>query len=168
MTLKVWDERLVQWATGLIRTRSARLVASLLAHSGDSQWWLIGGAAMWRWGKGGWDQVGNRIVIVTLIGALVSGLLKRVIRRPRPHGEAGLLYLEFDRHSFPSGHATRIGGLVIVLGILVPYWGMIGLTLWGLAVGLARIALGVHYASDIMVGYLLGLLLGVALLILCF
>ncbi len=165
MSVREWDAKLLHWAAGLISTRLGRLVASLLAHSGDSHWWLVGGAVMWRWGSNGWDQVGGRIVVVTLAGALTSGLMKRIIRRPRPQGEMGLLYLEFDRHSFPSGHATRIGGLVLVLGTLMPAWGAILSILWGLAVGLARVALGVHYPSDIAGGYLLGFGLGAILLL---
>ena len=163
--LAALDERVARQAAGLIRSRAGRWAATLLAHSGDSQWWLIAGALIWRLGTNDWDQVGRRIVIVTLAGAVVSGVLKRIIRRPRPEGEAGLLYLEFDRHSLPSGHATRIGSLVLVLGVLMPVWGMLGLATWGLAVGYARIALGVHYASDIAAGLLLGLALGAGLLL---
>ena len=168
MNITVWDARILEWASTLIPTYLSRLVSRFLAHSGDSQWWLIAGAAFWYWGSDGWDLVGRRILIVTLVGSIVSGLLKRIIRRPRPQGESGLLYLEFDRHSFPSGHATRIGGLVLALGTMMPVWGTLLFGLWGLLVGLARIALGVHYPSDIAGGYLLGLVLASILLVLFF
>ena len=164
MDLATLDERVARKAAGLVRSRTGRWAATLLAHSGDSQWWLIAGALSWWQGTSDWGQVGRRIVIVTLVGAVSSGVLKRIIRRPRPEGEVGLLYLEFDRHSFPSGHATRIGSLVLVLGILMPVWGMLGMAIWGLAVGYARVALGVHYASDIAAGLLLGVMLGAGLL----
>ena len=129
---------------------------------------MAGGALLWWLGTNGWDLVGRRIVIVTLAGALVSGTLKPLIRRRRPGGDAKLFYLAFDRHSFPSGHATRVGGLVIVLGALAPVWGAVALVVWGLAVGLSRVALGVHFAGDIAAGLLLGLLVGIGLLVFLF
>ena len=78
------------------------------------------------------------------------------------------MYLEFDRHSFPSGHATRIGGLMVVLGAMASPWGATALVLWGLTVGVSRVALGVHYAGDIAAGILLGALLGAGLLLFWF
>lgn len=162
------DERLSVRATTLIGSRAARWIAGFLAHSGDSQWWLAGGALLWWLGTNGWDLVGRRIVIVTLAGGLVSGILKQLVRRRRPGGDAKLFYFAFDRHSFPSGHATRVGGLVVVLGALAPAWGALALIVWGLAVGLCRVALGVHFAGDIAAGFLLGVLLGVGLLVFWF
>jgi membrane-associated phospholipid phosphatase len=42
-------------------------------------------------------------------------------------------------------------------------WGSALLTLWAGLVGLARIALRVHFASDIVGGWAVGLLVGIAL-----
>lgn len=156
-----FDQRALQWAAGLIGLRAGRWVFRLVAHSGDSQWWLLVGLALWWQGESAWRAAGQRMVIMTLVAGLVSSLLKRLIRRPRPAGEAELFYLSFDRHSFPSGHATRMGGLVVVLGAMVPAWGLAILILWGAAVGISRVALEIHYASDILGGWLLGALLGV-------
>jgi len=163
------DRQLSGRATALVGSPAGRWAAQLLAHSGDSQWWLAAGALFWWQGQGDWREVGMRVVVVTLAGGLASGLFKHLIRRPRPdvgaHGRASLLYFSFDRHSFPSGHATRVGGLVVVLGALAPAGGALALALWGAAVGVSRVALGVHFAGDIAAGLLLGALLGVVLLV---
>ncbi len=160
-----WDSRLSERATSLLVSRPRRLVASILAHSGDSQWWLIAGALLWWRGAGGWRHAGVRMLVVTVVGGLVSGIIKRVVRRPRPKGSAHLFYLQFDRHSFPSGHATRVAALVVALGPITPWWGALGLGLWALGVGVSRTALSLHFASDIAAGMALGVLLGASLLI---
>jgi undecaprenyl-diphosphatase len=89
--------------------------------------------------------------------------LKYAVRRRRPEGEWGALYRKTDPHSFPSGHASRTITLsLVVLGRHLVLAGVL-LAVWSLAVGFARIVLGVHFLLDVLAGYLLGLALGVAL-----
>jgi membrane-associated phospholipid phosphatase len=156
----ILDERWSEWAAGLVRTRTAERCLMVLAHSGDSQWWLLGGGVLWVRGQGARREFGRRIVLTTAAAGLTSGLLKMLIRRPRPAGEARLLHLEFDRHSFPSGHATRAGALAATLGPLMPRRARAAAALWGAAVGASRVLLGVHFASDIAGGWLIGALIG--------
>lgn len=157
------DRRVSEWAASLAQRRGYRIVAGILAHSGDSQWWLIGGGLLWWQGAGVWREAGLRMVVLTVAGGLLTGIVKRVVRRPRPEGSAHLYYLQFDRHSFPSGHATRVGAMVVSLGALTPWWGALGVGLWALAVGFSRTALSLHFASDVAAGWGLGALLGAVL-----
>ncbi|MGC9394083.1 MAG: phosphatase PAP2 family protein [Anaerolineae bacterium] len=160
------DQALTTRATTLIRGPFIRALATALAHSGDSLVWVFLGVLLWRFGIGDWARAGERILLITAIMWVVSTVLKFFIQRPRPEGEQGLFYLKIDRHSFPSGHAVRTGGLCVVLAGLLPLWGMLILLLWGLCVGLSRVALGLHYASDVAAGWLIGA--GVGLVILSF
>ena len=75
-----------------------------------------------------------------------------------------LFHLPLDQHSFPSGHATRVGGLVVVLGVTLPCPWALALTLWALSVGISRVVLRAHFASDIVAGWGLGVALGCILL----
>jgi len=162
-----WLERdyaLTTRAATLIRGPFARALATGLAHSGDSPVWLALGVVLWRFGVAGWARAGERILLVTAVTWALSTVLKYFIQRPRPPGEQGLFYLKIDQHSFPSGHAVRIGGLWLVLVGLLPLWGMALLLLWGLCVGLSRVTLGLHYASDVVGGWLIGAGVGLALL----
>ena len=158
------DHALTARATTLIRRPFGRALATGVAHSGDSLVWAFLGVLLWRFGIGDWAKAGERILLITALTWVVGTVLKYFIQRPRPPGEQGLFYLKIDQHSFPSGHAVRTGGLWVVLAGLLPLWGMALFLLWGLCVGLSRVALGLHYASDVVAGWLIGAGAGLALL----
>jgi undecaprenyl-diphosphatase len=80
-------------------------------------------------------------------------------RRKRPSGQRGQLYFSFDHHSFPSGHAARVAALAIVLGSAYPAFAL-PLAVWALLVALSRVALGVHYLFDVIVGIAAGVVIG--------
>ena len=61
-------------------------------------------------------------------------------------------------HSFPSGHAARAFLIATIASGLGPSWLAIALWIWAPLVALARVAMGVHYLSDIVAGMLLGIL----------
>jgi undecaprenyl-diphosphatase len=87
-------------------------------------------------------------------------LVKFSVRRRRPEGEWGAIYRKTDPHSFPSGHAARAAMLAMLAAGLGPSWFSLLLALWAPLVILARVAMGVHYLSDVLAGALFGLLLG--------
>jgi undecaprenyl-diphosphatase len=155
------------WLAGLPeRVHFLRPFAILLAHSGDSPLWIVGllltlwlGSDRWRY-EAGVDLIG---VIVTA-GIIV--LIKFAVRRPRPAGEWGQGYRRIDPHSFPSGHAARAAMLAVVALALGPAWWAAALFVWAPLVGLARVIMGVHYLSDIVVGAGCGIGCGVGVVVL--
>jgi len=164
---EVWLERdraLTAGAKTLVSSPFARGAATVLAHSGDSLVWIPVAVVLWRFGTGTWAQAGTRILLNTGLTALITTLLKRWVRRPRPGGEKSHFYLRMDEHSFPSGHAVRIGGLWVMLTGLLPLWGTAALLLWGLSVVVSRVALGLHYVSDVAAGLPIGAGAGLVLL----
>nr|WP_234025103.1 phosphatase PAP2 family protein [Streptomyces sp. SID8354] len=95
-----------------------------------------------------------------------------LLARPRPpHADWAA---HASGHSFPSGHATTAA---LAAGILA--WGVLRrahpgtgrfwcalLALWALGVGLTRVYLSVHWAGDVLAGWLLAAaLLPLALLL---
>ena len=66
--------------------------------------------------------------------------------------------------SFPSGHAqSAVVATSVLLLVFLPYlrgaWRVVaiaGAVAYVLAIGFARVALGVHYVSDVLAGYALG------------
>jgi len=141
------------------RTR-LRQAAALFAHSADSWFWLAGLIILYVVGPRPW-----RPLLITLsAGIIVTAAfvlsLKRAIKRPRPAGEWGKIYRSTDPHSFPSGHAARCALVTLLIFLSGPWWLGIGMVAWTLGVDYARIALGVHYLSDILAGTGIGLLFG--------
>jgi undecaprenyl-diphosphatase len=110
--------------------------------------------------------IGIPLTIATGLAALIKSLLKDVIERDRP--DAALQLISETGYSFPSGHAT--GGLVfyLLLGILAArylyakkeylqgYFLRLLTYVLIFLIGISRIYLGVHFASDILGGYCLG------------
>lgn len=143
--------------------RFLRLLALAAAHSGDSPLWMLGAAVALIWGDAYWRGFGGRVLVGTLVAGTAATILKWLFRRQRPPGEGLGFYSRFDRHAFPSGHACRCACLVVLLAPLLPSWGLVPLALWAGMVGLARVALQVHFISDIVGGWAAGLLVGMAL-----
>ncbi|NMF26669.1 phosphatase PAP2 family protein [Olsenella umbonata] len=94
-----------------------------------------------------------------VLATLLNLLLKALIQRPRPEGYRLVAESGF---SFPSGHsmvAMAFYGLLIWMvwryekDALVRRLGVIGFGLVIVLVGLSRIYLGVHYASDVLAGF---------------
>jgi undecaprenyl-diphosphatase len=143
--------------------RLLRMLALVAAHSGDSPLWLLGGVVALIWGNTAWHDFGMRVLVGTLVAGTATTVLKWIFRRQRPPGKGRGFYTRFDRHAFPSGHAGRSACLAVLLAPLLPPWGFVALAAWVGLVGLARVALEVHFASDIVGGWAVGVLAGLAL-----
>ena len=137
-----------------------RAIAVFFAHSGDSWFWAIGLFAMWLSGDSFWKewafvQLGSISVL-----AVIVLLIKFRIKRKRPEGEWGRVYRASDPHSFPSGHAARAFLIATIASGLGPSGLATCLWIWAPLVALARVAMGVHYLSDIVAGALFGIIVG--------
>jgi len=134
-----------------------RSVAAFFAHSGDSWFWAVALIALWASGDSFW----KRWAMVQIFGISVLVVLvlsiKFLVRRRRPEGEWGTIYRTTDPHSFPSGHAARAFLIAVIASAFGPATVGIFLWVWAPLVAIARVAMGVHYVSDILAGALLGI-----------
>jgi undecaprenyl-diphosphatase len=141
-----------------------RIAAMILAHSGDSWFWLAGLLLIWFLRNDSWHVMAALMVVGLLSLAVLVLIIKFTVRRKRPEGKWGAIYRNTDPHSFPSGHAARAIFLAFLACGYGPLWLALALFLWAPLVSLARVALGVHYLSDILVGIALGVAAGVVML----
>jgi undecaprenyl-diphosphatase len=137
-----------------------RNIAAFLAHSGDSWFWWLALVLLWLFSTSAWKQweVVEFFGILGLAGVVLG--IKFLVRRERPQGEWGSIYRNTDPHSFPSGHAARAFLIAVVASGLAPVWLAALLWVWAPLVSLARVAMGVHYLSDVIAGGILGAIVG--------
>ena len=97
------------------------------------------------------------------LSALVNFTLKQIIQRPRPVGHR---IIDENGYSLPSGHSMvsmAFYGFLIYLiykNVKNKYLKtalIILLTLLIISIGASRIYLGVHYASDVLAGFLVAI-----------
>ncbi|KAL7594676.1 hypothetical protein Lser_V15G27569 [Lactuca serriola] len=121
------------------------------------------------------------LLIGSLLDLILIGLIKHIVRRPRPvYNKHMFLTFAVDHWSFPSGHASRVcftASLFYLSSDLIPSIflqlksGMLGLDefesvkrlnvlviAWATATSVSRVLLGRHFVFDVAAGAGLGVL----------
>ena len=135
-----------------------RSVAIFFAHSGDSWFWGLALILLWFMGQRSWKDWSVIQFAGIAVLAIIVMSVKFIVRRRRPEGEWGGIYRNTDPHSFPSGHAARAFLIAMIATVLGPLWLAAILWIWAPLVSLARVAMGVHYLSDVVAGAMVGVL----------
>ena len=108
-------------------------------------------------------RAGQIILLGAGLAFVLQFILKIIILRPRPAAWPALI--EVPGYSFPSGHAlvgaTTLGLIAYYLvhtrrGRKYQPWIWLITILVALIIGLSRIYLGAHWASDVVAGFALG------------
>jgi membrane-associated phospholipid phosphatase len=146
---------LIQWLEAY-RTPALTLFVLIVTDVGSTVGYLLMLPVIW-WGFS-W-KVGARIFVALVLSVYINSLVKEVFALPRPfHYSPDLVNLRTpDDFSFPSGHAQQAA----------LFWGLLALhfrkrwftalaVLMILLIGFSRVYLGVHFPSDVVVGWTLG------------
>ncbi len=153
------DERLSEKMRVAEKPGALRSLAVFFAHSGDSWFWAMALLLLWLVSDSSWRrwEVVEFVSISVLIVVVMA--VKFLVRRKRPEGEWGGIYRNTDPHSFPSGHAARAFLIAVIGAALGPAWLGAALWVWAPLVAVARVAMGVHYVSDVVAGAALGVVI---------
>ena len=110
-----------------------------------------------------WEMV---TALLSVIGSSLLGLgIKVLVDRPRPSADVVIVLNQLSDFSFPSGHVlffTVFFGFMIFLAFTLlkrSWWRTILLIVLGgmvSLIGVSRVYVGQHWASDVMAAYLLG------------
>lgn len=109
------------------------------------------------------NNIRKYICVNLIVSTILNFGIKNIVRRTRPEG---FRIIEESGYSFPSGHSMvsmAFYGLLIYLiykkvdNKYLKNCLIILLSIIILLIGLSRIYLGVHYTSDVLAGFLLGI-----------
>lgn len=106
-------------------------------------------------------------MIAAVLATLSTHLAKDLLDIPRPplllSDSAHVIGEVLHRGAFPSGHTATAFTLIAVLAAYVrSASALVGLLLLAVAIGLSRIAVGVHWPLDVVGGALMGWISGIA------
>lgn len=153
------------------------VIATTMTRFGEADWCLVisfilalKGSAMARLAETARQRcygafisiIGVHAFLSIALSGLAANLLKRAFGRARP-GQFGLdgafHFTPFASNSqfesFPSGHATTMGAVLMIAILLLPRYrvGLVVLALW---FGMSRVVVGAHYPSDVISGLCFG------------
>ena len=167
-----WISRLLQADMDLVRKLNAqgstfgKPAAVVISKLGNG--WIYLFLAAWVFEQWGW-QGGKLMALLAGVNAaalhLLYPVIKKRFKRPRPFAvdpSLPSLLRTLDEHSFPSGHAMTLVG---VLTPIVLLWPAAFFSAVVMACGMfwSRVATGHHYPSDVLAGATLGAGLGYCL-----
>jgi undecaprenyl-diphosphatase len=138
--------------------------AEALTWGADEHVLLALAAAGWLYARGRPAEersAADHVLAVSLATAVLPHILKSVFDQIRPDRltgrghHRGIPFSGQPRDAFPSGHAVHMGALASAAGLLPPARCRLIRSL-AVALSLTRIALLAHWASDVVAGFTLG------------
>ena len=166
-----WEVALQQWLQGMIDSEIGIAIVSFITMFGEELVMIaVLGFLYWCYDK----KFGKFVGMNILIGIVVNPMLKNLAFRRRPYfdhagikilkpvdASADIYNIAAQGYSFPSGHTTNSTMLysslakykkgnkvLLAIAIVVPF-----------LVGLSRVMLGAHYVTDVLCGWVVGVLL---------
>ena len=166
-----WEVALQEWLQGIIGTEIGTKIASFITMFGEELVMIaVLGFLFWCYDK----EFGTFVGLNILAGLVVTPMLKNIVFRRRPYfdhsgikilkpvdASADIYDISAQGYSFPSGHSTnstilysslpmykKKNKILLVIAFVIPF-----------LVGLSRVMLGAHYATDVLCGWFVGALL---------
>jgi membrane-associated phospholipid phosphatase len=144
---------------GYLAFFSAQLLIFVMGAQLAMMWYQKGSKPSYRHGN-------RKAVVLALLGVVFVVALKSVIvlllYRERPfvsHPDIIALPIQVDPGSFPSAHAMVAGVIAASLFFSRMYARAAVASVLALLVGFGRVAVGVHYTTDVLAGLLFAIII---------
>jgi membrane-associated phospholipid phosphatase len=129
-----------------------------LTFLGDAEFYLLL-APIFIWSVN--YRLGARLGILLLLSSSINEALKNILMQPRPcEPRPDLCINQAEGFGIPSGHAQNA---IVFWGVIAHWvsraWAWAAAILLMLLIGLSRIYLGVHFPSDVIVGWAIGIVI---------
>lgn len=110
-------------------------------------------------------RLAKQICFVTAVSLSFNGIIKNLVRRPRPFASGEVTCVKPDTatgYAFPSGHTQTIATWSTALAYRFRKLSLILFAVIAtVAVGFSRMYLGAHFPTDVIVGAALGIFLAI-------
>jgi membrane-associated phospholipid phosphatase len=142
-------------------------IAKALTWGADEKVLLVLAAIGWMASRGGGEQLrraGNHALLVTMVSSLLPHGMKLIFDQTRPDRTTvlghvhGISFSGKREDAFPSGHALHMGALASAAGAL-PSGPRRMIRTIAVGLSLTRVAILAHWASDVLAGFALGVVL---------
>ena len=157
---------LMEWIQSILGTTGSRIVSTFSVFGEEFFLIVVLAFAYWCYDKKFGEHIGSIIVL----GVIINPLIKNIFWRRRPYfdHETVQCYRPLDKEhdlydiaaqglSFPSGHSTNVA---IAFGTIAckvrKRWVSVVCGIIIFLVGFSRVAVGVHYPTDVLCGWISG------------
>ena len=164
-----WEVSLIVWLQAHMGAFGTTLASFVSAFGEELACVAVIGFLYWCYDK----RFGRFVGLNVLVGLVLNPMIKNIFLRRRPYFDnpqiqclkpvdksADIYNIAAQEYSFPSGHSTNA---VAVYGSLAAYRKNKALSILAVAlpllIGVSRFCLGVHYPTDVLFGWGLGLVI---------
>ena len=160
----------VRYRVYSIRSEKLTMFWKLITHSGDRDTVILLGIVLLLV-KSLRKKYGVKFAIAALSSTAIYQGMKYIFQRPRP--DIALRLIEESGYSFPSGHSMNcLVSYGILAYLILKYCEnarlakifSVGLGLIIILIGLSRVYVGVHFPTDVIGGWSLGIAVLVAMM----